>query len=149
VPDAFNSEALLAMPPLQALAGKRIVIFRGEGGRPLLGDTLKARGARVDYAEVYRRAKPSLDPRKLAQCWEQGEIQVVVVASNESLQNLFDIVGEVGQQWLRDTPLIVVSERAQRLAQELGFNHPPVLTTEASDEAIMETLLKWHQARFE
>ena len=45
---------------LGALAGKNIFIIRGKGGRALLGDTLSARGAQVNYVEVYKRALPEV-----------------------------------------------------------------------------------------
>lgn len=144
----FTSEALLALPQLQTVAGQSIVIFRGQGGRELLGDTLRERGAEVTYAEAYRRRRPAVDSGELLKRWQQGEIQAVTITSNESLRNLFDMVGEPGQQWLYDTPLIVVSRRTQKLARELGFSHTPLLAREASDEAIIEALITWHQARF-
>ncbi|NJN48290.1 MAG: uroporphyrinogen-III synthase, partial [Candidatus Competibacteraceae bacterium] len=112
------------------------------GGRDLLGDTLRQRGACLDYAEVYQRNLPTVTPDDLLQSWQHGEIQAVIITSNESLHNLFALVGTVGQQWLLDTPLIVISKRAQRLAQELGFRQPPRLAEEASDEAIVRALLQ-------
>ena len=63
-PARFDSEALLELPPMQDVTGKRIVIFRGEGGRDFLGDTLTARGAAVEYAACYRRGRPRIDGRR-------------------------------------------------------------------------------------
>ena len=54
----FNSEALLADEEFRDMAGRRVLILRGQGGRELLGDTLRHRGATVDYLEVYRRILP-------------------------------------------------------------------------------------------
>ncbi|TAN72523.1 MAG: uroporphyrinogen-III synthase, partial [Gallionella sp.] len=59
--ERFDSEGLLALPELQNVAGWKVIIFRGDGGRELLGDTLKARGATVEYAACYRRSKPQQD----------------------------------------------------------------------------------------
>ena len=72
---------------------------------------------------------------------------MILVTSNESLRNLFAIVGELGQQCLYNTPLLMVSARACQLAQELGVNQAPLVAREASDEALVETLLKWQQTR--
>jgi uroporphyrinogen-III synthase len=135
-----DSEALLALPELQAVAGKGIVIFRGEGGREVLGETLRAHGARIGQAVVYRRSKPAFYPDDLLQYWVRGEIQAVIATSNESLQNLLAMVGAAGRLWLLDTPLVVVSERARSLALQLGFRQPPLLAREASDAAIVEAL---------
>jgi uroporphyrinogen-III synthase len=53
-----DSEALLAMPPLQKVAGQTIVIVKGlseSGGRKLLEQTLRARGAAVAAFNCYTR----------------------------------------------------------------------------------------------
>ena len=143
----FNSEALLELPEMQDVAGKRIVIFRGDGGRELLAETLKERGAEVEYAEVYRRAKPKADVGALMRHWARGDIDVITVTSNEGLHNLFDMVGQLGRQWLRKTPLIVVSERQAELAQELGFQARTLVAESAADEGLLQAVKDWRQSQ--
>jgi len=87
-PDGQDSEALLALPELQAVAGQRVVIVRGVGGRPLMSDTLRARGADVHFMECYRRTCPPADPSRLLARWRAGGIDAVTIASAETLYNL-------------------------------------------------------------
>ncbi len=103
----FDSERLLELPQLQSVAGQRVVIFRGDGGRELLGDTLAARGASVEYVECYRRARPRADAAPLLKAWARNEVHAVTVTSSEGLRNLFEMVGKLGQSWLRRTPVLV------------------------------------------
>lgn len=136
----FTSEGLLALPRLQSVAGQAIAIVRGEGGRALLADTLQRRGARVDFAEVYRRERPQADIGSLLARWASGDIGAVVAASTESLLNLFDMLGGAGQDYLRATPLIVISARTRQTAVEYGC-HRILVAREASDDAIADALL--------
>jgi uroporphyrinogen-III synthase len=138
---AFDSEALLALPRFQNVAGQAVIVVRGEGGRELLAETLTARGARVDHAEVYRRERPAADVAALLERWARSEIGAVVVASTESLLNLFDMLGVAGQDYLRQTPTITVSTRTVRAAANLGCHHL-LLAREASDDAIAAALLR-------
>lgn len=135
----FTSEALLALPRLHQVNGQNLVIVRGEGGREYLANALKERGARVDRAEVYLREPPVTDAESLMNVWARGEIDVIVITSTESLRNLFDMLKVVGQNKLRDTPLVVVSARIRQIAMDYGCRYP-LLAREASDEAILAAL---------
>jgi len=64
VPDQADSEGLLALPALADVAGRRFLLCRGDTGRELLVDTLRARGARVDVLALYRRVLPPAAPSR-------------------------------------------------------------------------------------
>lgn len=136
----YTSEGLLRLGRFQQVAGQAIIIVRGENGRALLADTLLMRGARVDFAEVYRRQRPATEIGLLLERWKFGEIGAVVVTSTEILLNLFDMLSGPEQDYLRNTPLITLSARTQQTAAEYGCRR--ILVAEnASDEAIVSTLL--------
>ena len=144
VPDErFDGEALLDTPELQAkkVRGKSVLIIRGVGGVPLLGDTLAERGAAVAYAEVYERRVPDRDPTELLDGWTV-DVGVVTVTSLEILENLWALFGEKGQQQFLNTPLLVISERSRTRARELGFR-TVLLAPKLDDLAILHTLCGW------
>jgi uroporphyrinogen-III synthase len=135
VPDArSDSEALLERPELVEVAGKRIVIFRGEGGRPALADTLRARGARVEYAECYRRSKPAADTAPLAASWSRGEIDAVIATSSEGLRNFHEMLDAAAREALVRTPLFVPHPRIAEAARGLGIRS--VFVTASGDEGL-------------
>ncbi len=139
--EGADSEALLALPELRDMRGRTVVIFRGTGGRELLADTLTRRGAAVEYAECYRRIRPSGDAQMLLRAWSRGEIHGVTVTSREALNNLFDMVGALGRHWLQKTPLFVPHERIARAARALGMAH--VVVTESGDEALVAAIVRY------
>lgn len=140
-PAQFDSEGLLAMPPLQAVAGKRLVIFRGDGGRELLGDTLRARGAAVEYAACYRRALPQADVAPLRAGWRDGRIDALTVTSSEGLHNLFALLGTAGRDLIAGTPLFVPHPRIERAARDAGCTK--VCLTAQGDDGLMAGLTAW------
>jgi len=140
-PLRFDSEALLELPELTDVRGKRVVIFRGDGGRELLGDTLKARGASVEYVTCYRRARPQVDPAPLLKLWEEGRLDAVTLTSSEGLRNFYDMVGRLGQAWLRKTPAFVPHARIAAQAQALGLAR--VIPTDPGDDGLMAGLMQY------
>jgi len=140
-PTRFDSEALLDLAEMRDVAGRRIVIFRGVGGRGLLADTLIARGAAIEYAECYRRGRPQVDAAPLLNAWAGNGLHAITVTSSEGLRNLFELVGNSGQARLKRTPVFLPHPRIEQTARELGF--ADVVLTGQGDNELVQGLTDW------
>ncbi|HEY3431827.1 MAG TPA: uroporphyrinogen-III synthase [Rhodocyclaceae bacterium] len=138
--DRFDSEALLELPELQQVQGWKVMIFRGDGGRELLGDTLQERGAKIEYVSSYRRGKPEQSPAPLLKLWNDHRLDAVTITSSEGLRNLYDMLGKLGQTWLRNTPLFVPHARIADQAAALGMKQ--VILTGPGDDGLVSGLLE-------
>lgn len=134
----FSSEGLLAQPAMRQVAGRRITIVRGLGGREKLEQSLRGRGAEVAYLEVYRRCRPVINNDELLQALHDQRLSAITITSGEALQNLLAMLDSAAGL-LRKLPLIVVSDRIKQLALELGFEQITV-SLQPTDAAILETL---------
>jgi uroporphyrinogen-III synthase len=139
--ERFDSEALLALPELQDVNGGRVVIFRGDGGRELLGDTLKARGATVEYAECYQRLKPQQDTAALF----SANPDAVTVTSSEALGYLWDMLDDAARTRLAAVPLFAPHTRIAEAAQRLGWRN--VRITAGGDDGLFSGLVAWAEQR--
>lgn len=137
----FDSEAILALPELQGLKSCSCLIVRGEGGRELLANSLRDRGALVDYLEVYKRVLPRYDSALIHSYLLDKSLAAIVIYSGEALQNLVQILAKENiKKNMLTTPLVVISQRVYALAKEIGFKKI-VIADEASDAAMMNALL--------
>jgi uroporphyrinogen-III synthase len=137
----FDSEALLDLPEFADCNKKRVVIFRGDGGRDLLGAELTARGAQLQYIECYRRIRPNSDPAILFKYWDNAQLSGIIVTSSEGLRNLFEMIGEQGQRLLKTTAVFVPHERIRKTGYDLGLNK--IILTAQGDQGIVTDLIAW------
>jgi uroporphyrinogen-III synthase len=113
VPQIATSEGLLAMAELASVAGSRILIVCGEGGREVLAAELIRRGASVARLVCYRRRPAAgLDV-------DVAVIDAIVAASGDGLEQIarlwFGAGGSAG------VALLVPSARVAARAKALGF----------------------------
>ncbi|WP_153129830.1 uroporphyrinogen-III synthase [Dechloromonas hortensis] len=136
----FDSEALLELPELAAaqIAGRRVAIFRGDGGRELLADTLRQRGATVDCITCYRRSGPTDGVAPLLAAWRAGRLDALTVSSSEGLRYLVDLLDAEGRAFLQKTPLFVPHARIAENARALGLSK--IILTEAADAGLLAGL---------
>lgn len=132
----FDSETLLALSEMQNVANMTVAIFRGEGGRELIAETLKARGAEVYFAECYRRINPQSDTLLLSEQWKKGQLNAIIVTSSEAMRNLLQMAG--ASIWMQHVTLCVNHERIAELPRQHGLK---VLVAQApGDEAMLACL---------
>lgn len=137
----MDSEGLLALPEFMNAAGKRVLVFRGDGGREELAQTLRARGATVDYVTCYRRAKPT-DARGLDEAFAASRIDAVTITSSEGLDNLWSLVSAGARERWSTLPTFVPHERIAAHARKVGLD---AILTGPGDAGLIAALLEWPQ----
>ncbi len=142
--ERFDSEALLALPELagERVSGKRVVILRGDGGRELLADTLRARGATVECVACYRRAGPAGGVDILLERWRARRLDALTVSSSEGLRHLLDLLDDEGRSFLARTPVFVPHARIAENARASGLQK--IILTDAADAGILAGLLAYN-----
>lgn len=146
--DGYNSESLLVEVALQDVSGRNIHIVRGDDGRELLAETLRERGATVNYLSVYERALASASPQALADvetAWRDGRIDAVVVMSVASLRNLRHLLPEWCRQQLELVPLVTPAARVIKEAFELYPASRPILASGPRAADMVQAIIAIHR----
>lgn len=131
----FDSEGLLALPELHIVAGRRVVIFRGQDGRRLLAQTLAARGAKVHEVVCYRR-RPALEQAPRLAAWlAAGAIAALTATSRAGYEALLELAGAQAPT-LAALPLAVLAPALAEHARARGHRGPVVSAERATDEAL-------------
>ena len=141
-PTRSDSENLLASLDLAALAGKQVLIVRGESGRELMADGFRAAGAFVTVVPAYRRSVPLLTPA-LADTLRTllATPNDWIITSSEALRGLFDLLGQLGESFVTEMQqqhVIVPHARIAANAQALGLAH--VTLTGSGDDRLLAAI---------
>lgn len=138
----FDSEGVLELPAFQAerVAGKRILILRGNGGRELLAETLRARGGEVDCVTCYHRAAPT-DGEAIVSRLRNNALDALTISSSEGLRNLLALLDTDAIERLRRLPVFVPHRRIAEVAAELCLAN--VVLTGPADAGIVESLCSY------
>ncbi|MEE4249652.1 MAG: uroporphyrinogen-III synthase [Alcanivoracaceae bacterium] len=117
----FDSEATLRLECLRELHGKRVLICRGNGGRELMAETLRSRGAEVEQLMLYQR---SCNPGFY---WPSQPVDACLVTSLQGWQC-------IAEQVPADCRVVAPSER---IAAEVRLSHAHVLLADSATDQDM------------
>jgi uroporphyrinogen-III synthase len=139
----MDSEGLLALPELANVTDKRVLIFRGGGGREVLADTLRSRGAHVDVVDCYTRARPEANPAGLAEALREGRVDATTLTSSEGADNLWAVLDAGARADLAAVPAFVSHVRIADRARALGV--ATVIVTPPADAGLIAALLTYFE----
>lgn len=146
LPKNFSSEGLLELSALMSVEEARVLIVKGQGGRSLLKETLEARGALVNCAELYQRVCSKPDTAAVTQLimWLRQESPVFLLLS--SIEIMENLKAQLQSCWneLKKCVVLAVSERVAQEVRKEGFQSIHVLSEPTNAEVIktLQTLVK-------
>ena len=140
--ERFDSEALLARPELarECMHGKKVLLLRGNGGRELLSEVLRERGARVDALTCYQRSTP-IDGAPLRALFSTQKIAALTLSSSEGLRNLLALLDATSLAQARSLPSFVPHQRIADSARQAGF--AKVILTPPTDVGLLAGLRQY------
>lgn len=143
----YTSENLLALPVMKEVKNQRIVILRGAGGREMLAQSLRDRGAHVAYLDLYARSTVQDAAKKLETHLRAQRIDVVMLTSVEILNRFVDILPGNKQQYLESMTLLAGSRRIANALQQLQLNLQIEVASDPTDAAMIQALRHWYRSK--
>ncbi|MGL4996579.1 MAG: uroporphyrinogen-III synthase [Deefgea sp.] len=137
-PNQFDGAGLLQ--ELGSQAGKKIVLFRGNGGRDILPAGLSAAGAEVTLVTAYQRSAPTLDASEIERQLQLG-CDGIVVSSSEAAQHLFNWAGGETRHKLQCALYFVPHHRIAEALQANGVHN--IQQTSAGDDGITHSICQY------
>ncbi|QWD87466.1 uroporphyrinogen-III synthase [Polynucleobacter paludilacus] len=140
----WDSEGL--WQELQSLAwdwsSKKVVIFKGEGGRDWLAETLEAAGATVEAISVYSRIPLAIDnPAWLPIHEMKFDESLWIFTSSEAVRYLGNVIEDQFRQSLSDANALCPHDNIADAARAAGFSK--VMMSEPGDEALIRASIAW------
>ena len=121
---------------------KKVVIFKGEGGRDWLADTLTKAGATVEAISTYSRVPLDLNNPAWHQVREMDLSKSLwLLTSSEAVRYLGEVMKDQFTQNLNAASALCPHHNIADAAELIGFGE--VFTSEPGDEALIKSTLAW------
>jgi uroporphyrinogen-III synthase len=122
----------------QQVAGKKIQIVRGVGGRELLHERLKSNTAKVGYWQLYQRVVMDSGQQSWYDLWQKQQIDCIIVTSVAIFNAIVDTLPESAVPWLHSVHWVVASDRIGDNARKFGICSGQITNAQgATDEKLI------------
>lgn len=143
LPKQHDSDGLLALKSLQQVDSQNMVLVKGKGGRTVIAESLKQRGAFLNNVVVYERLAVDDEPQKWLDHWQNINVNGIVITSNAAVDAIFRDLIQVQLNWLSQRQFYVASQRIGEHLELQSINKTNIhIAAGASDSALFSCIDK-------
>jgi uroporphyrinogen III methyltransferase/synthase len=102
VPETYRAESVIEAFEAENLRGRNILVPRALDARPILPETLRKMGARVDEVPAYQTLAVADKARDLIDALKNGKVDVVTFTSSSTVRNFMALLPEAEARQLLD-----------------------------------------------
>lgn len=143
VPDEYVAEAVAdALTRVDDLAGRRVLLPRAAGARPVLPERLRAAGARVDEVAAYESMPDEEGIERLRETVKRRRVDMITFTAASTVRCFVDVAGsDVG-----DARVAAIGPVTAAVARELGMR-VDVEAEEYTVEGLLRAISEFYDER--
>ena len=121
IPADHRAEGIIAELLQYGVEGKKILYPRAEIARPLIVDSLREAGAKIDAPVAYRTISPTGSKERICELLKQGTLDGICFSSSSTVDNLVAMVGNDLPHLLGTTKLFSIGPQTSATISEHGL----------------------------
>jgi uroporphyrinogen III methyltransferase / synthase len=138
VPSRYQAESLAEELTKNSLSGKKILLPRAAGSRPVLPDQLLRSGAIVEEIHIYKAEVAEQNRQALLDLLDRNEIDLITFTSSSTVRNFAELAAELPWQKI---PVASIGPITSDTLREYGIE-PAIEAEEFTMEGLVDAIIK-------
>ncbi|MFW6081255.1 MAG: uroporphyrinogen-III C-methyltransferase, partial [Desulfosalsimonas sp.] len=146
VPESYRAESVVSAFENLEMSGKKVLLPRAEGARPVLPDELSKMGAQVDEIISYRAVQGDDGGVELEQKLRAGEIDMVTFTSSSTVRNFVSLLPESeAPKLLSGVAVAAIGPVTAETAEQMGIQ-PTVIAEEYTIGGLVNAVKEYYKS---
>ncbi|MFP4667383.1 MAG: uroporphyrinogen-III C-methyltransferase [Desulfobacterales bacterium] len=144
VPESYRAESVVEAFENLDMSGRKILLPRAEGARPVLPDELSKMGAHVDEIISYRAVQGRAGAEKMIESLRAGNVDMVTFTSSSTVRNFMALLPEAGaEKLLSGVSIAAIGPVTAETASEAGLK-TDVVAEEYTIEGLVRAVIDYY-----
>ncbi|MFW5874733.1 MAG: uroporphyrinogen-III C-methyltransferase [bacterium] len=148
VPESYRAESVAEAFESLDMSGRKVLLPRAEGARPVLPEELSKMGAHVDEIISYRAVQAEAGKAELLENLRAGTIDMVTFTSSSTVRNFMALLPESeANQLLSGVALAAIGPVSAETASEMGLK-TDITAEEYTIDGLVKAVTQYYSAGF-